>query len=125
MRDPDAAERAEALKRNALLAETEANMPPQELSMDGLPYSGPAAFYDDFPEGTNPTATTLLPASENTERESGGEFERWVHGPDGLLVPASSLEKEADPDVTPEDAANEPAADEDVDPQSPTAATPE
>lgn len=106
MRDPDAPERAEALKRNALIAETEANIPPEELSVDGLPNSGPAAFYNDFPEGTNPTETSLFPSDENTGDEASGsadegEFERWVHGPDGILVPASSLDKDTAPEDTP------------------------
>jgi len=110
MRDPDAPKRAEALERSALIAETEANIPPEEYSADGLPNSSPAAFYDDFPEGTNPTETTLFPTEqsiENNNSDGEGEFERWVHGPDGILVPASSLNKDASEPVTEEDTASE------------------
>ncbi len=116
MRDPDASERAEALERSALLAESEANMQPDGLTTEGLPNSGPAAFYNEFPEGTNPPATSVIESPESAEGGSDKDYDRWVHGPDGLLVPASSLKK---------DETSEAAAENDTAPQNPNQVLPE
>lgn len=116
MRDPLAPERAEALERSVLLVESEANMPLEGLTLEGLPISGPAAFYNDFPDGTNPDVVYDTPLPEFTDGGSSDEFERWVHGPDGILVPASTLKKDDTPEAT---------TDKEAEPQDPNPALPE
>ena len=99
MRDPDAPRRAELLEPSALIADAEADMPAQGFEENGLPISGPAAFYNEFPEGTNPSASSVSPLPERADDSSGDdEYERWVIGPEGLLVPASSLKNDEDTD---------------------------